>query len=437
LEQQTPQQQYQETIHRIQKIVSVMLPEEASVIVVSKGDDDLLKLDARKAWHFPQREDGAYTGSHPADSAEAISHLELLRQKGGDYLLFPSTAFWWLDHYVEFKQHLESNYKEIVRREGACLIFALGEPAEAKENQSESNIPTSNGKRTLSAEGLLETGSTVASEHLIKRLRPTIPEIFMGRRNGRGRRKRVLVLGVYLANKSNNVEDIVSVISKSSRYTATQRWIALGGEPPTKQVAAVTVGTVLGTKSKFQIMNKLLAKEKLSQYEYVLLIDDDIVLPHGFLDHFLALQAQCEFSVAQPARTSNSFIDHPIVEQQKGVLARQTLFVEIGPVVSFHKSAYELVFPFDLTSPMGWGYENVWAYRLAQSNLKMGIVDAVPVDHSLRKPVAHYDWDEADRQRTRFLEQHDHLPLDQCFRVLDVINLGRTNNGDGSAIAAH
>src|SRR5262249_32005420 len=152
-------------------------------------------------------------------------------------------------------------------------------------------------------------------------------------------------------------DDIVSVISKTAKYKVNQRWIALGGEPGNKQVADVTVGAIPRERPKFRIMNDLLAKETLSQYEYVVLIDDDVVLPNSFLDQFIALQERLAFSIAQPARTSNSYIDHPIVEQQRGVLARRTLFVEIGPVVSFHKSAYELVFPFDLTSPMGWGYE--------------------------------------------------------------------------------
>src|SRR5439155_1423176 len=156
-------------------------------------------------------------------------------------------------------------------------------------------------------------------------------------------------------------------------------------------------------------------------YEYVLAIDDDVVLPDGFLDQFLAVQRQLGFALAQPARTGNSYIDHPIVEQQWGVLARRTLFVEIGPAVSFHRSCFDLVFPFDLTSPMGWGYENRWAYLLSQRGLTMGIIDALPVDHSLRKPVAHYDWSEADRQRSVYLKRHKHLPLDECFRILDVI----------------
>jgi hypothetical protein len=257
------------------------------------------------------------------------------------------------------------------------------------------------------------------------------------RRNGRRRPKRLLVLGVYLAGRQNNIDDIVPTILRTRGIKVTQRWIALGGEPKTKEVADVTVGTILRAQPKFQIINGLLAKETLSQYDYVILMDDDIVLPNAFLDHFVPLQDRLGFSIAQPARTSNSYIDHPIVEQQKGVLARRTLFVEIGPVVSFHKSAYELVFPFDLTSPMGWGYENVWAYRLEQAQMTMGIIDATPVDHSLRKPVDFYSWEEANRQRSLYLSKHEHTPIDHCFRVLDVIGLSEGTKQYGHAKAAH
>ncbi|HQI81243.1 MAG TPA: tetratricopeptide repeat protein [Deltaproteobacteria bacterium] len=232
-------------------------------------------------------------------------------------------------------------------------------------------------------------------------------------------RMSVLVLGIYLANTLNTVTDLVSVFKRSGSHTVVQKWVALNGSPPDGQTAEVTVRELTGRFPKFQIMNDLLAGEDLSGYDYVILCDDDVVLPEGFVDSFIALQDRLGFAIAQPARTLNSYIDHPIVEQHIGVHARQTLFVEIGPVVSFHRSAFGFVFPFDLTSPMGWGYENVWAREVLQRGLKMGIIDAVCVDHSLRKPVAHYDWEQADAQRNAFLERHDHLSLDECFTVLN------------------
>ncbi|MGQ9646093.1 MAG: glycoside hydrolase family 99-like domain-containing protein [Thermodesulfobacteriota bacterium] len=262
-------------------------------------------------------------------------------------------------------------------------------------------------------------------EKRIENLRPSIvrPEA-NGADVDSTSRKKIIVFGIYLANKLNNVADIVEELSTSKRFGVIQRWIALGGSPPSEKVADVTVKAIMGRKPKYEIMNELISGEDLSQYEYVLMMDDDIILPKGFVDEFITLQDELKFAIAQPARTPNSDIDHPIVEQQSGILARETLFVEIGPVVSFHRSVYDLIFPFDLTSPMGWGYENVWSYLIQERRMKMGIIDHTPVNHSLRKPVQHYDWNKADQERKEYLCKHPHLPLETCFTTLNVINYG-------------
>ena len=78
-----PNDWYRDLVERIREIVDRELPSDATVLVVSSGDDELLKLGAnRRGWHFPQMEDGTYAGYHPGDSAEAIAHLEALREKG-------------------------------------------------------------------------------------------------------------------------------------------------------------------------------------------------------------------------------------------------------------------------------------------------------------------------------------------------------------------
>src|SRR4029077_1627282 len=70
-----------------------------------------------------------YGGYYPVDSREAIAHLEGLRAKGAQYLLFPATAFWWLDHYQKFRDHLEARYRVLARDESTCIIFDLRESA--------------------------------------------------------------------------------------------------------------------------------------------------------------------------------------------------------------------------------------------------------------------------------------------------------------------
>jgi hypothetical protein len=81
---------YQRLVRRIREVVRSTLPSEATVIVVSKGDDELLKLDGQRAWHFPQNEEGVYAGYYPADGAQAIAHLEELRKKGASSCSSPA-----------------------------------------------------------------------------------------------------------------------------------------------------------------------------------------------------------------------------------------------------------------------------------------------------------------------------------------------------------
>ena len=99
--------------------------------MVSKGDENLLRLGSRSGWHFPRLNDGRYAGYYPADGADAIEQLEELRERGADYIVFPATAMWWLDHYPELGDHLEANYASVLR-DGTCTIYDLGGDASAE-----------------------------------------------------------------------------------------------------------------------------------------------------------------------------------------------------------------------------------------------------------------------------------------------------------------
>lgn len=94
-------------------------------MVVSRGDEALLRFEGRHGWHFPRALDGRYAGYHPADSTAAISHLEELRRLGAEYFVLPSTAFWWLEHYEDLRRHLD-RYQVLVRDDD-CLVFHLVE----------------------------------------------------------------------------------------------------------------------------------------------------------------------------------------------------------------------------------------------------------------------------------------------------------------------
>ena len=116
---------YEAMTRRIRDVVAEKLPPEAVVLVVSRGDDALLELESRHGLHFPASADGRWAGHHPATSEEAVAQLEAMRQAGGQFLLFPSTGLWWLEHYRSFGEHLASRYAAVVREPDTCVIYAL------------------------------------------------------------------------------------------------------------------------------------------------------------------------------------------------------------------------------------------------------------------------------------------------------------------------
>jgi len=116
---------YLDTVAAVRRTVSDKLPKNSTVLVVSRGDDDLVRFDDQVGWHFPQDNRGAFAGYYPADSMEGIRALEGLRERGASYLLFPKSAFWWLDHYDGFRRHLEENYRVIPTDDDHCVIFSL------------------------------------------------------------------------------------------------------------------------------------------------------------------------------------------------------------------------------------------------------------------------------------------------------------------------
>jgi glycosyltransferase involved in cell wall biosynthesis len=114
-----------EGAERLRRLVRETVPADAHVLVVSRGDDELLKLETRTAWHFPRLPDGRYAGHHPASSEAAIAHIDELRAQGADYVVFPATAEWWLEHYAGLRKYLDVYGKRVAARADAGIIYSL------------------------------------------------------------------------------------------------------------------------------------------------------------------------------------------------------------------------------------------------------------------------------------------------------------------------
>ena len=68
---------------------------------------------------------------------------------------------------------------------------------------------------------------------------------------------------------------------------------------------------------------------------------------------------------------------------------------------------------------MGWGYDYVWPVIMEEGGLRMGIVDATPVAHRLRKPTSYYDFEEARTALRALLARRPHLEKHEAFSVLE------------------
>ena len=131
---------------------------------------------------------------------------------------------------------------------------------------------------------------------------------------------------------------------------------------------------------KFENLNALLAGEPADEFDWLVVCDDDVVLPPHFLDRFLAAAQHAQLKLAQPAHRLHSHTGWRITRRRLGATARETTFVEIGPLTAFHRDTFGVLVPFpDLR--MGWGLDVHWAAVAAQHGWRIGVVDATPILH--------------------------------------------------------
>jgi len=133
-------QQYRELVQQVRDCIRLHVPPGSVVLVASKGDEDFMNLVGYRAWHFPQADVGVYAGHHPANSADAIAHLKRLQVRGAQYLVFPWSARWWLDHYGALSTHLHTVHDLRISEPEVCLIFELN-PAAIEEAEDADSAP--------------------------------------------------------------------------------------------------------------------------------------------------------------------------------------------------------------------------------------------------------------------------------------------------------
>jgi len=216
--------------------------------------------------------------------------------------------------------------------------------------------------------------------------------------------RRVIVTSIYGADGDRVVRTVEEL-----RRTQHDVELALGARgdvlPPLRDV---TVAANLAG-GKFENVNAVLEGRDPAGRDWLLIVDDDVVLPRHFLDRFIAICEALDFALAQPAQTWQSHAAWQITRRRGGSVARETRYVEIGPVTAFRADATASLFPFP---PLryGWGLDVHWAAVARERGWKLGIVDALPVQHDRDPVAAAYSHEAAIAEAREFLRDRPYLP---------------------------
>lgn len=200
-----------------------------------------------------------------------------------------------------------------------------------------------------------------------------------------GHRGKVLVLGVDVPSRSKDLQAVFQALAKSRHEVVCEAAPLLQG---------------LG---KFQNINRALAHHDLSEFEWLVVTDDDIALPPRFLDTFLDLAEREQLKICMPAHCFNSHLGFLVTQRKWNSLVRVTRFVECGPLTAFHRDIFSACLPFPELR-WAWGSDVLWSQIAWDKGMRIGVVDACPLRH-LRPVAGSYDGDEARLEAEAFLRE--------------------------------
>jgi GT2 family glycosyltransferase len=176
-----------------------------------------------------------------------------------------------------------------------------------------------------------------------------------------------------------------------------------------------------GELGKFENLNRLLAERvggtPIQEHDWLLVVDDDIELPRGFLDRLLFLCERFDLQLAQPAHRSRSHGAWPVTRRRSGSVVRETPFVEIGPVTAFARATFDTLLPFPQLR-MGWGLDAHWAALARERGWRCGVVDAVAIAHRAAPAASAYSHTAAVSEAREFLAQRPYLKASESQRTL-------------------
>jgi GT2 family glycosyltransferase len=213
-------------------------------------------------------------------------------------------------------------------------------------------------------------------------------------------RRRVMVLGVRRPANLALAERAQTELARSRHEVEVHTREAAGG-------------------GKFENLNLLLTAHPAAGHDWLLVVDDDVELPRGFLDRLLFASERFDLALAQPAHALRSHAAWPQTRRRRSSIARVTPFVEIGPVVAFAARTFDTLLPFPQLR-MGWGLDLHWAALAREHGWRCGVIDAVAIRHRAAAVASEYSRAEAVAEARDFLQGRPYLRASEAQRTLAV-----------------
>ncbi len=239
-----------------------------------------------------------------------------------------------------------------------------------------------------------------------------------------------------IADEAENAWDLASGrrlrLGLAARHEPPLRKVlALGVERPEHRARAAAIRAELeGSRhtvelhtcasagaGKFENLNRLLAAHPADGHDWLVVIDDDVELPRGFLDRLLFLCERFALDLAQPAHRRNSHAAWQVTRRQAGSVVRETPFVEIGPVTAFAHSTFSTLLPFP-SLRMGWGLDLHWAALARERGWRCGVLDALAIGHRTAPAASAYSREAAVTEARAFLAEHAYVSAREAQRTL-------------------
>lgn len=221
----------------------------------------------------------------------------------------------------------------------------------------------------------------------------------------------VLLLCVY---RYKNAQVLMPHVAAAERHRWEIRLWALDEVHP--ELDNYSLG--VGKGAKFVLLNALLSTACYANFDWILVLDDDVAIHRGSLAAFAAIAWTAGMSLAQPAHSFSRYRSFRINCCHPLSVARLTTYVEIGPVFAVSRKWMSRIVPFPEEFQMGWGLDVVWS-DLVKEGARLGVVDWVTLNH-LSPLAKQYDRSPEYQRMAQMLHQRGYNSLQQIQNTLSV-----------------